>query len=191
MDEGPTWPEGAELSRREQAMRHERDTLEPAIDIAAFERMARQHRGYLEHVAVRLTGNKDAAQDLVQDTLVRALRNFDRFAPGSNERGWLVKILTRLYLDALKHAGVVNRAETDLRTLTPAEWEADLSIPDAQLWAAVSSLDPDLRTVVEQCYVQQRSYKQAADELNLPIGTIGTRLRRARERLRALLRALS
>ena len=88
----------------------------------------------------------------------------------------------------IKHARVISNAQDDLTTLAPLEYEYSApSIPDAQLWDAVEALEPDLRGVVERCYVQEMSYKAIADELKVPVGTIGTRLRRARERLRALL----
>jgi len=155
-----------------------------------FHQLAKQHNVYLRRVAFRLSGDKETAKDLVQDTLARALVHFDQFEQGTNARGWLVTILTRLYYDMLKHARVISRAEEDLVTLSTVECDMEAaSIPDSQLWAAVEALEPDLRGVVERCYVHEMSYKAIADELRVPVGTIGTRLRRARERLRALLNA--
>jgi RNA polymerase sigma-70 factor, ECF subfamily len=155
-----------------------------------FRQIARQHEAYLRRIALRLSGDRETAKDLVQETLVRALLHFDQFEQGTNARGWLVTILTRLYYDMLKHARVISRAEEDLVTLSTVECDMEAaSIPDSQLWAAVEALEPDLRGVVERCYVHEMSYKAIADELHLPVGTIGTRLRRARERLRALLNA--
>ena len=171
-----------------ERMRAECEAEPSAETRRAFHQLAKQHAVYLRRVAFRLSGDKETAKDLVQDTLARALMHFDQFEQGTNARGWLVTILTRLYYDMIKHARVISNAQDDLTTLAPLEYEYSApSIPDAQLWDAVEALEPDLRGVVERCYVQEMSYKAIADELKVPVGTIGTRLRRARERLRALL----
>jgi RNA polymerase sigma-70 factor (ECF subfamily) len=155
-----------------------------------FRQIARQHETYLRRIALRLSGHRETAKDLVQETLARALLHFDQFEQGTNARGWLVTILTRLYYDMLKHARVISRAEEDLMTLSTVECDMQAaSLPDSELWEAVKALEPDLRDVVERCYVHEMSYKAIADDLHVPVGTIGTRLRRARERLRALLNA--
>src|SRR5262249_7213994 len=124
------------------------------------------------------------------ETLARAWSRFGQFEHGSNARAWLVTILMRLFYDQLKHARVISKAEPELRALEPAECAAaPRHVSDAQLWAAVNALEPELRSVVERCYLHDMTYKAIAEELHLPIGTIGTRLRRARERLKLLLDA--
>jgi RNA polymerase sigma-70 factor (ECF subfamily) len=171
-----------------ERMRAECEAGPSAATSREFHRLAKQHDVYLRRVAFRLSGDMETAKDLVQDTLARALIHFDQFEQGTNARGWLVTILTRLYYDMIKHARVISKAQDDLTTLAPLEYEDSApSIADAQLWDAVEALEPDLRGVVERCYVHDMSYKAIADELKVPVGTIGTRLRRARERLRALL----
>jgi RNA polymerase sigma-70 factor, ECF subfamily len=153
-----------------------------------FHKIAEQHEAHLRRLALRLSGDPETAKDLAQETLMRAWSRFEQFKPGTNARAWLATILTRLFFDELKHARVINRAEPELKALKSVEHDTAISgIPDSQLWAAVKSLEPDLRVVVERCYIQDMSYKAIADELNVPVGTIGTRLKRARERLRLLL----
>jgi RNA polymerase sigma-70 factor (ECF subfamily) len=170
---------------RRMAAECEAETQDSARE---FREIAKEHEVYLHRIAYRLSGDKETTKDLVQETLVRALHHFGQFQQGTNARGWLVTILTRLYYDMLKHARVISRAEGDLVTLATVECDMEAPvIPDSQLWAAVKALEPDLRGVVERCYVHEMSYKAIADELKVPVGTIGTRLRRARERLRALL----
>jgi RNA polymerase sigma factor (sigma-70 family) len=91
----------------------------------------------------------------------------------------------------LKHEKVVTRAVHELATQDAIERDLDrgfLSIPHAALWDAVETLGPDLRQVVELRYRQQRSYREIASELGLPVGTVGTRLMRAYDRLWQLLR---
>ena len=153
-----------------------------------FRKIAEQHEAHLRRLALRLSGDPETAKDLVQETLTRAWSRFGQFKQGTNARAWLATILTRLFYDELKHARVINRAEPELKTLKSVEDEPENSgIPDTWLWAAVKALEPDLRGVVERCYIQDMSYKAIADELNVPVGTIGTRLKRARERLKLLL----
>jgi RNA polymerase sigma-70 factor (ECF subfamily) len=153
-----------------------------------FRKITEQHEVHLRRLALRLSGHPETAKDLAQETLTRAWSRFEQFEPGSNARAWLATILTRVFYDELKHARVINRAEPELKTLKSAEHDVENSgIPDTQLWAAVKALEPDLRGVVERCYIQDMSYKAIADELNVPVGTIGTRLKRARERLKLML----
>jgi len=153
-----------------------------------FGEIAEQHRAMLERVALRLSGNAEIAKDLVQDTLLRGLSRFDQFQSGTHVGSWLVKILTNLYFDQLKHEKVVRNAEPQL--MVPEAVECDWTvadIADADLAAAVGALEPDLREVVELCYLEQMRYREVAAVLGVPVGTIGTRLMRARTELRALL----
>lgn len=153
-----------------------------------FHKITEQHEAHLRRLALRLSGDAETAKDLAQETLTRAWSRFEQFKQGTNARAWLATILTRLFYDELKHARVIHRAEPELQTLRSVEHDTEISgIPDTQLWAAVKALEPDLRGVVERCYIQDMSYKAIADELNVPVGTIGTRLKRARERLKLLL----
>jgi RNA polymerase sigma-70 factor (ECF subfamily) len=161
----------------------------PRRDVGAFRELAAAHDPFLHSTAVRLAGDKELAKDLVQETLVRALLHFDRFKQGTNFRAWLVTILTHLYYDHLKHEKVVSKADAELVTREVSDGEIDEPPPgtDEALSGAIEALDPDLRAVVICCYVNGLSYKEAAAKLNVPIGTISTRLMRARQRLKALL----
>jgi RNA polymerase sigma factor (sigma-70 family) len=153
--------------------------------LTGFAQIAAQHRPYLQRVALRLSGNTDIANDLVQDTLLRALRRFEQFQPGTQASMWLSKIMTNLFLDRIKHQRVERDAEPSLLATTE-----DMSGPpvadltDAELYAAIEALEPELRKVVELCYLQQIGYRAAAEVLGIPVSTVGTRLMRARECLR-------
>lgn len=155
-----------------------------------FGEVAEIHRAMLLRVALRLTGDPELAKDLVQEALLRGWRRFDRIQHASHTGAWLVTILTNLFYDHLKHERVVTRAAPELASGSEPEVGGDsimLSIGDAELHAAVHALEPELREVVELCYLEQMSYRDAAAILNQPMGTIGSRLSRARVRLRALL----
>jgi len=160
---------------------------QPQRDIGAFGELAEQHRAQLLRVALRLSGNAETAKDLVQETLLRGLRRFDQFEPGTNAGTWLVTILTNLFFDHLKHQKVERKAEPDLAVPEAVECDSDLTISriaDADLYAAVQALEPELRDVVELCYLKQMRYREVAAVLTCPRARIGTRLMRARARLR-------
>jgi RNA polymerase sigma-70 factor (ECF subfamily) len=161
----------------------------PTRDAGEFRERARSHEPFLQGAALRLSGDRELAKDLVQETLARALVNFHRFQQGTNARAWMVTILTRLYYDHLKHQDVVNKASAQLVTLEVTQCDMGLmpAESDEKINRAIEALEPDLRAVVICCYLQGLSYKEAAATLNVPIGTISTRLMRARERLKALL----
>ncbi|HSS00094.1 MAG TPA: RNA polymerase sigma factor [Kofleriaceae bacterium] len=161
----------------------------PTRDIGELRELAALHEPFLRGAALRITGDRELAKDLVQETLARALVNFHRFQQGTNARAWMVTILTRLYYDHLKHQDVVNKASAQLVTLEVTECDMGLMPAESEekLHGAIEALEPDLRAVVVCCYLQGLSYKQAAATLNVPIGTISTRLMRARERLKTLL----
>lgn len=162
--------------------------LEPDGGATDFAEIARAHRTQLQRYALHLAGNPELAKDLVQETLLRGLRNFGRFRQGSHPASWLLTILGNLYFDHLKHQRVERNAEPALATSEVVECEPAISDhSDDALYAAIRRLEPELREVVELCYLKQMRYREVAAVLSVPIGTIGTRLMRARERLRALL----
>jgi RNA polymerase sigma-70 factor (ECF subfamily) len=155
-----------------------------------FGEIIEQHRALLSRVALRLSGNPEIAKDLVGDTQLRALERFKQFRVGTDAGTWLVTILTNLYFDQLKHQKVERKAEPELAVPEAVEHDAEssiASIPDADLYAAINALEPELREAIELCYLKQMRYREAAELLGVPVGTIGTRLMRARARLKALL----
>lgn len=163
----------------------------PQTDAVAFAEIANAHSAMLHRVAQRLSGNLEAAKDLVQETLLRAWRRFDQPRQGTHPATWLVTILNNLFFDQLRHEKVECKAKPALAIQAEVEEiECDPAIScvsDDELRAAVRALEPQLRDVVELCYLKQMRYRDAAVILNVRIGTIGTRLMRARERLHDLL----
>lgn len=153
----------------------------------AFGEIVQEHRSYLLGLAVRLSGNRELAEDLVQDSFKRALRRFGELRPDSHVRAWLATILTRLFLDHNKHNHVVERALAKLST--EDDIAADPIPPEvshAALREAIEQLEPELREIIE-CHLAGKAYKQIAAELRIPIGTVSSRMKRARDRLKELL----
>jgi RNA polymerase sigma-70 factor (ECF subfamily) len=165
----------------------------PPADIGNFSEISRRHEAYLHRVALQLSGLRDVANDLVQETLARGLLHFARFEQGTNARAWLTTILTRLFLDHLKRERVIARALPKLVTSEVVDSNIEIAIlvkRDADVRAAIQRLEPDLREVIDCCYMQDMSYKEIADKLKIPLGTVSTRLLRARLRLKELLTVL-
>ena len=168
-----------------RALLHKRMAAE-----ARFPELFELHRDHLYRVALKLSGDPELARDLVQETYLRALQRLDRFAPGTNARGWLATILTHLYFDHCKHVKVINKRERELVIIEAVEHDpAITAVSDPELYAAINQLEHELREVIVLCCLQQLSYRDAAAKLGVPPGTIGTRLMRARAALKVLLGA--
>lgn len=138
----------------------------------------------LRRYARALTHDVSWADDLVQDTLERALRRRWLFRINSNLTAWLFTILYRLYLNEAprRRAVIVSEQATE-----PA-FASDLGL-HLDMQRALERLSPEHRAVIVLVGLEQLSYKEAADVLNLPVGTLMSRLARAREQLRVLLSA--
>jgi RNA polymerase sigma-70 factor, ECF subfamily len=152
----------------------------------------------LLRVARTLTGSAADAEDLVQETLVRAFKAVHRF-DGAHPRAWLLTILrnTNMNMHRRQRPGLVDdwaalgnpRPAFGATTQDSAEEAVLKDILNEDLEVAVNSLDERFRTVLLLVDVDRLSYAEAADALGVPVGTIMSRLSRARDRVRAQLRA--
>jgi RNA polymerase sigma-70 factor (ECF subfamily) len=165
---------------------------ESEVVASDFEAVMLPHRAAVLAVALRLCGNLTEANDLVQDTYERALRRYGSFSRGSNGRAWLVTILHNLFVDRCRRARVRPvvvpiDSSTSVAAAEPSEQEAWAEITMEQLEAALSVLEPDFRDVFRMHAMERRSYDEITLALGIPKATIGTRLLRARRKLRAML----
>ena len=159
---------------------------------AAFAAIADRHRPLLRSRALGMCRNPADADDLVQETLEHALASRDQFQPGTNVRAWLMRILGNVFLDRIKHDGVVSRAGPALAAVQPDSCEMILeTIPDSALYAAVEALDPQHREIIELCYLKQLRRREAAEKLGLSISAVTGRVTQALKRLRAKLTSSS
>ena len=155
-----------------------------------FDRSALAHVPELLRVASRLCGSAEAGEDLVQETYLQAWRSFHRFAPGTNCRAWLHKILLFTYSNQRR-----KRARQPFLVDLDAAGESCLLIdtppPDAltleAIRAAFDRLGEPFRTAILLVDVEGLTYREAADALNVPIGTVMSRLSRGRQLLRVAL----
>ena len=143
----------------------------------------------LRRYARALAGDRVAADDLVQDTLERAWSKFHLYRRGTNLRAWLFTVMHNVYVNqlrAMRHAAPLNEEMQELAR--PARESDALVLRD--LDAALRRLPPDQREVLLLVALEEMSYAEAADSLGIPIGTVMSRLARAREKLRAMLSGL-
>jgi RNA polymerase sigma-70 factor (ECF subfamily) len=142
----------------------------------------------LRRYARALTGDHAWADDLVQDTAERALARWKAFRPNSNLRAWLLTILRHLYIDQLRvrREIAVDEENAPWRNLEAPRGEVDgLVLRDVQ--RALYCLPLEQREVVLLVCVEELSYQEASIALGVPVGTIMSRLSRAREQMRVLL----
>jgi len=137
--------------------------------------------------ASRLLGNGSGADDVVQDVYLQAWKSFDQFEPGTNCRAWLFKILFHTlnhYRRKWLNIRMVRESD-EILDLTPAAGPpVPQHITDEDMLAALSEVPQDFRAVVLVTDVEEFSYKEAAGILNVPIGTVMSRLSRGRKMLR-------
>lgn len=161
---------------------------------AAFADEAMSHLDTLYRGALRLTRDPDRAQDLVQDTYVRALRYQHSYQRGTNMKAWLFAIMRNLFWDRFKGGRPEDLSlDDDTGDFTLYDRLKDESaIPEdqvlnqlaaAEVVAAVDKLSPLHREVVLLVDVEGMAYKDAADVMGVPIGTVMSRLHRARQQL--------
>lgn len=143
----------------------------------------------LRRYARALAGDRVAADDLVQDTLERAWTKFHLYRRGTDLRAWLFTVMHNVYVNQLRALRPAAPLEEDMPELAQAARETDgLVLRDLDL--AIRRLPPDQREVLLLVALEDMSYDAAAGALGIPIGTVMSRLARAREKLRAMLSGL-
>jgi RNA polymerase sigma-70 factor, ECF subfamily len=157
-----------------------------------IEDVTRYEQDLLRRAAALTRRDMSRAQDLVQDCLERAMRNIDRLVPGSNIRAWLYTILANRYQDLCRSDRCRSAVPLDDQQATapepepPPRWAA---VTPAQVREALAELSPDLRATFELREFRQLSYEEIGRITGAPVATVGTRLCRARTKLREILTA--
>jgi RNA polymerase sigma-70 factor, ECF subfamily len=157
------------------------------MDAPEFSRLLLEQLDAVDRFARSLTRTRVEADDLVQETMLRALRSRESFELKTfGIRPWLYRILHNLHLNR------ISREQLRPRTVESDVLDANIPPPirvqnDVELEQAMSALQPDLRSIMTLWAVDELSYKEIAEVLDVPIGTVMSRLYRARHRLRDLL----
>jgi RNA polymerase sigma-70 factor (ECF subfamily) len=149
-----------------------------------------KYRNYLLRCAFNLTKNKDDAEDLVQETYVRAYRFFHTFEPGSNCKSWMFKIMKNLFLNYLRKKrnseAKTGRFEDHEYMLCYNPNYLENSIGDKAV-VAINMIKDEYRMVLILFHLENYSLNDISEYLNWPLGTVKSRLHRARTELRNLL----
>lgn len=167
---------------------------------AAFEQEAIPHMDALFNFALRMTGDSDDASDLVQETYLRAFRFFDKFERGTNAKAWLFRIMKNTYINSYRKASkepekvdyedVENFYENvKASSSDDAHLEREIfdNLLDDEVSHAIHGLPEDFRTVVILADIEGFTYEEIADFIDCPVGTVRSRLHRARKMLFAKL----
>lgn len=165
-----------------------------------FEEVALVHLDTLYRSALRFTHNRAEAEDVVQETCLQAFQSFHRFTPGTNCRAWLLKILRNTFLNRLRRTArevleadlaaweAVSESRTTLfSTSSDPEEEFLLTVVHGDVDRALKALPLVFREAVILADLEGFSYKEAAEALGCPIGTVMSRLSRGRHLLRQAL----
>jgi RNA polymerase sigma-70 factor (ECF subfamily) len=164
-------------------------------DSGSFEYLAMPHFARLYNLACWLTHDTVAAEDLVQETYMKALRGFSSFQQGTNFRAWIYRILRNTFLTS--QTGLKAVATIDLDDETTLE-PADELTPESILLArmeietiqqAIEALPVHFREIILLCDLEEMSYQEIGQALGIPTGTVMSRLSRARKAMRTLLTA--
>jgi RNA polymerase sigma-70 factor, ECF subfamily len=163
------------------------------LTAAGFEELAMPLFDQLYNFAHWLTKDRSEAEDLVQETYVKALRGLASFQAGTNFRAWMYRILRNTFLTSrtgLKMASSVPLDADDAPEIPTAGTPESIFIDKSQehlLQTAIDELALHFREVLLLCEVEEMSYQEIADSLSIPIGTVMSRLSRARRALRDIL----
>lgn len=173
---------------------------QPPLRSPEFEKQVLEHMNMLYAVALRLTRNATDAQDLTQSTVVKALRFHDRFKDGTYIKAWLLTILRNTFIneyrrkarrpDFVELTGAEAAAEQppdlDASVFEPGQDNSSdlLELVDDEVKLAIEALPEDFRVTVIMADLQDKSYKEIADAVGCPLGTVMSRLYRGRKLLR-------
>lgn len=171
----------------------EEKLLQRKID---FDEEAMPHMNILHGYALKITGNQLDADDLVQETFLRAFRFFDKFEKGTNCKAWLFRVMKNLFINKYRknqrEPGKVDYDEIEnyfdtIRSekldSTDLQEKVFSNLLDDDVTRALNSLQDDFKTVVILCDLEGLSYEEIAEFIQCPIGTVRSRLHRGRKML--------
>ncbi len=179
-------------------MRVDREKETAAERTKRFERDALQYMNQLYAAAMRYTRNPEDAQDLVQDTYAKAYTSFHQFEPGTNLKAWLYRVLTTTFINNYrKDQRRPQTSDSELEDWQLAEASSHTSdqgkstedvvlenLPDSDIKNALAQIPEEFRMVVYLADVEGFSYKEIAEIVGVPAGTVMSRLHRGRKQLR-------
>ncbi|EEI15843.1 sigma-70 family RNA polymerase sigma factor [Corynebacterium lipophiloflavum] len=178
----------------------------PMADTDVHKRFTEEAMPLLDQLyagALRMTRNPQDAEDLVQETYLKAFNAFDSYKPGTNLKAWLYRIMTNSYINTYRKRQrrpletstedmtdhqLYTTSSHDSTGLESAEVAALKVMPNSRISEAFDELNEDYRMVVYMADVEEMAYKEIAEALDIPLGTVMSRLHRGRKQLRVLLK---
>ena len=158
------------------------------------------HESALYNYALKISGNSDDAHDLVQETYYKAYRHFDKFQSGTNSKAWMFMILKNTYINDYRKSkrepykldfeqiqNFYENVKSDLATENNLVTDFYNDLLDDELTAAIDQLPTKMREVFLICDLEGYSYEETAELVQCPIGTVRSRLHRARHMLQEIL----
>ncbi len=161
-----------------------------------FEAEVLPYREALLGHALRLTKNQRDAEDLLQDTLMRAYRHFDKYEAGTNCKAWLFTVMTNEYINQYRHAQHERKCvdydepvSENLADSREPTFDDSLYVEKSEDFGdevshAIHLVPDDFRTIIVMADIQDQSYREISENLDIPIGTVMSRLFRGRQILR-------
>lgn len=177
--------------------------LSAGDSVDTFEVELLSHLDALYSVSCRMTKSTTEAEDLVQDTVVKAMRSRDQFQSGTNLKAWLLRILTNTFINRYRRGGLERdvfdgpdvdsltdgwMSATTLRAMRDPETQALTPLIEAEVQRALDELPEEFRLAVVLSDIEELSYKEISDAMGCPVGTVMSRLHRGRKMLQKSLR---
>jgi RNA polymerase sigma-70 factor (ECF subfamily) len=178
--------------RNIQLMSEESRVHDESAVWGTFEEEVLPHADRLFRLAMWLERNRADAEDAVQETMVQAMRSFHRYQPGTNCRAWLITILQRIISNRRRARGrsiLVSDPDDRIAETVAFVPPVPQELTDELVLGSLRQLPLVFQEVILVCDVEELSYKEAAEALDVPVGTVMSRLHRGRARLRAALAA--
>jgi RNA polymerase sigma-70 factor (ECF subfamily) len=178
------------------------ERVDPEAPVA-FEVEVLEYLDAMYGVALRMTKEQSTAEDLVHDTIVKAVRARNQYRPGTNLKAWLLRILTNTFINRHRRGGLERDVlegpdagplaerwigASTMRAMRDPEHEALAPLVEQEVRAALDSLPEHFRLAIVLSDVEGLSYKEIADTMGCPVGTVMSRLHRARKMLQIALR---
>jgi RNA polymerase sigma-70 factor, ECF subfamily len=202
VEEAPRQPVLDEAVQRFLSPEEEKEIIRKVQygDVAAFEDLVNAYKQKAYYVALGFVGNHEDALDLSQDAFVKAFKAIKTFDLNSPFFPWFYKIIKNHCLNYIKkNQRVRNDSLEEMEEETFVQFEDDKPTPRdqyeesetrLQLWRAIDRLKPDFREIIIMKHFHNLSYKEIAEALNIPIGTVMSRLFNARQELRELMKEM-
>ena len=179
------------MTRLNEATERELVRLARRGDTAAFDQLVVHHQRVVFNIAYRMTGNRQEAEDVAQETFVKAYQALDRFDPQRPFAPWLYRIATNTALNWIKRRRPEMELSEGVLLTDPSapgpEAQAIAADTSARLRAAIATLPPNYRAAIELRHFQGLSYQEMSESLGVPLSDVKSWLFRARRRLRKML----